>query len=81
MNCQIDSICPGKDRGPDVTKYFIKRLLTDCKGGTAIEYGLIVSIVVLGMLVALQAMANENTLSWNTVASKTHEAVTAATAG
>jgi pilus assembly protein Flp/PilA len=64
-----------------VTRNFIRRLLNDRNGATAIEYGLILSLIVLGMLAALQAMASSNAELWGTVASRTEEAVTAATAG
>jgi pilus assembly protein Flp/PilA len=46
---------------------FFKRLLRDNRGGTAIEYGLIVSLVVIACIVALQGVADSNTGLWATV--------------
>jgi pilus assembly protein Flp/PilA len=46
---------------------FIKRLLRDNRGATAIEYGLIVSLVVIACIVALQGVADSNTGLWATV--------------
>lgn len=44
-----------------------KRLLRDTRGATAIEYGLIVSLVVIACLVALQGVADENNGLWAVV--------------
>ena len=39
-------------------------------GGTAIEYGLIVSLVVIACIGALESVADENTGMWAVVKSK-----------
>jgi pilus assembly protein Flp/PilA len=49
---------------------FLKRLARCNRGGTAIEYGLIASLVVIACIGALQGVANENTGLWATVSSK-----------
>ena len=49
---------------------FIKKLLRDNRGATAIEYGLIVSLIVVAMIVALDGVANENTGLWARVTAK-----------
>ena len=49
---------------------FLKRVRKDVNGATAIEYGLIVSLIVIAMLVALQGVADENTGLWATVKTK-----------
>lgn len=49
---------------------FFKRLLRDTRGATAIEYGLIVSLIVIAMVVALEGVANENTGLWAIVRDK-----------
>ena len=49
---------------------FIKKLLRDNRGATAIEYGLIVSLIVIAMIVALEGVANENTGLWAIVTEK-----------
>ncbi|HZF44159.1 MAG TPA: Flp family type IVb pilin [Sphingomonadaceae bacterium] len=51
-------------------KQFGRLLLRDRRGATAIEYGLIVSLIVLVMLGALKGVANANTGMWNNVAHK-----------
>ncbi len=43
-------------------------LLADERGAAALEYGLIVSLVVIAMLSALQGVASTTTGLWNTVA-------------
>lgn len=49
---------------------FIKKLVGDQSGATAIEYGLIVSLIVIAMIVALQGVATTTIDMWNDVASK-----------
>jgi pilus assembly protein Flp/PilA len=49
---------------------FFRRLLRDNRGATAIEYGLIVSLIVIAMIVALEGVANENTGLWAVVTEK-----------
>ena len=43
---------------------FIKRLLRDNRGATAIEYGLIVSLIIIAMIVAMQSLAGATTGLW-----------------
>ena len=52
---------------------YIKRLLRDDRGATAIEYGLIVTIIVVAMMAALQNVANESNGLWATVSNKVSE--------
>ena len=49
---------------------FLMTLLRDTRGATAIEYGLIVALIVIAMMAALQGVANENTGLWATVKQK-----------
>ena len=49
---------------------FFKRLLRDDRGATAVEYGLIVSLIVIAMIGALKGVANENTGLWAVVTEK-----------
>lgn len=56
-------------------KNFIKRLTSDQTGATAIEYGLILALIVLAMLSALQAFADGSITMWETVAEKTATAI------
>ena len=49
---------------------FLKRIARDERGGTAIEYGLIASLVVIASIGAFEAVANENTGLWAVVSDK-----------
>ena len=49
---------------------FFKRLLRDDRGATAVEYGLIVALIVIAMMGALRGVANENTGLWAVVTQK-----------
>ncbi len=59
----------------------IKKLLKDVRGTSAIEMGLICSLIILAMMTALQNFASESQLTWTNVSSKTSEAVKNANAG
>ncbi|MCC6926073.1 Flp family type IVb pilin [Novosphingobium sp.] len=56
-------------------KTFVKRLLRDKRGTSAIEMGLICSLIILAMMTALENFAGESQLTWNTISSKAHEAM------
>jgi pilus assembly protein Flp/PilA len=45
----------------------IKRLFADRTGATAIEYGLIVALVVIAAVAAIVQVANKTTGMWNHV--------------
>jgi pilus assembly protein Flp/PilA len=49
---------------------FFRKLLRNNRGATAIEYGLIVSLIVIAMIAALDGVANENTGLWARVKEK-----------
>ena len=51
----------------------LKRIAKDEFGATAIEYGLIASLVVIASIGAFDAVANENTGLWATVSQKVGE--------
>ncbi|RIV83349.1 Flp family type IVb pilin [Aurantiacibacter zhengii] len=55
-------------------KHFIKRLLRDTQGATAVEYGLIAALIVIAMVTALQGLATETVGMWGDVSDK-YEAV------
>jgi pilus assembly protein Flp/PilA len=46
-----------------------RRLRQDERGATAVEYGLIVALMALAMLIGMQAFADETTAMWNEVGS------------
>jgi pilus assembly protein Flp/PilA len=49
---------------------FIKRLMHDGRGGTAIEYGLIAALLVVVMIAAFEQLANTTTGMWDGVSAK-----------
>lgn len=53
---------------------FLKHIGTDNSGASAIEYGLIISLIVVAMIAALQGVANETIDMWSDV-SDTYEDV------
>lgn len=54
---------------------FLKRVLTDRSGTSAIEMGLICSLIVLTMLTALQSFSEETRSTWDTINTETGKAV------
>lgn len=46
---------------------FMKELLADTSGATAIEYGLIVALIVIAMISALGAVADSTIAMWGRV--------------
>ncbi len=50
-----------------VGNQFIKRLLRENRGATAVEYGLIVALIVIAIMAALRGVANETNGLWATV--------------
>jgi pilus assembly protein Flp/PilA len=55
-------------------KRLLRNLLTDVRGATAIEYGLILALVVLGLMAALIALANSSTSLWTDVSTQVRDA-------
>jgi len=45
----------------------LKDLIQDENGGTAIEYGLILSLIFLALIVSVRGVATETTEMWNNV--------------
>jgi pilus assembly protein Flp/PilA len=58
-------------------KPILKKALLSQRGATAIEYGLIVSLVVIVMLVGLQNFAGTSTTGFNGSMNKLSNAITA----
>ena len=52
-----------------------RTLKDDTSGATAVEYGLIVSLIVVGLLVSLQLVATETLELWDTVETNTLDAM------
>jgi pilus assembly protein Flp/PilA len=53
-----------------------KKLAADSTGATAVEYGLIVALIVIAMIAALQGVADATIEMWNTVESEGVDAMT-----
>jgi pilus assembly protein Flp/PilA len=51
-------------------KTILTRIGRDVSGGTAIEYGLIVSLIVIACIGAFESVADENTGLWAVVTSR-----------
>ena len=45
----------------------LQQLLRDSRGATAVEYGLIVALIVIAIIGAVESVANENTGLWAVV--------------
>ena len=54
---------------------FFRTVKDDTSGATAVEYGLIVALIVLTMLVSMQLVANETLEMWDRVKVKSLEAM------
>lgn len=48
----------------------LPRMLRDTRAATAVEYGLIVALIVIAMVSALKSVADANTNMWSTVSAK-----------
>lgn len=55
-------------RGPALIIAFIHKLMRSARGATAIEYGLIVALIVVAMMAALFFLADTTIGMWNDVA-------------
>ncbi len=53
---------------------FIRALIGDQRGATAIEYGLILALVVIAMMMALFGLADVTTTMWRDVSDKVQAA-------
>lgn len=51
----------------------LKRLLVDRRGATAIEYGLIAALIVIGMMAGLSLFADTAINMWNNVSNEVQE--------
>jgi pilus assembly protein Flp/PilA len=50
-----------------IRKSIIGKIWADQSGATAVEYGLIASLIVIAMMAALQSVADENGNKWEQV--------------
>ncbi len=56
--------------GNHIVFHSFRRLLASDKGATAVEYGLIIAMIVLAMLAALSEVATKANGMWSNVASE-----------
>lgn len=54
---------------------FLKHIGNDNSGATAVEYGLIVSLIVIAMIGALQSVATATIETWSTVETRSVDAM------
>ena len=57
------------------SKTFLTDLCKDNRGATAVEYGLILALIVLAMFTALDGFATQVTGMWDDVNTKSAEAI------
>jgi pilus assembly protein Flp/PilA len=55
-----------------------RRLLSDDKGATAIEYGLICALIVIAMITGLSALGGGSGGMWSVISSKVQDSATTA---
>ena len=54
---------------------FLKKLVDDQSGATAIEYGLIIALIVIALIAALQGVATTTSNMWKRVESESIAAI------
>ncbi len=53
---------------------YLRKMMKDTKGATAIEYGLIAALIALGALVAIRGLATATTSLWGNVSTTVNDA-------
>jgi len=51
------------------------KLMADIRGATAIEYGLIVALIVIAIVVGISALGNSNGGAWGNLSNKVDNAL------
>lgn len=59
---------------------FLKMLIDDASGATAVEYGLILALVFLAMVGAVAGVGNATSTMWNDVSTTSQDAMNRAAA-
>jgi pilus assembly protein Flp/PilA len=57
-------------------KDLVSRLLADTRGTTAIEYGLIATLIAVGCIAGFKALGNSNSSGWGNTSTKISNAMT-----
>ena len=70
--CPVSNVATG-----DLMNFvkFLKHIGNDNSGATAVEYGLIVSLIVIAMIGALNGVANETIEMWSEVRTASEDAM------
>jgi pilus assembly protein Flp/PilA len=55
---------------------FARRLLADTRGTTAIEYGLIATLIAVACIGGMMALGNSNSTGWGNTSAKLSDAMT-----
>lgn len=50
---------------------YLRAILRDCRGATAVEYGLILALLVIAMIASLSTVATKTITMWNNIADTT----------
>lgn len=58
-----------------MTSTFMKELVDDQTGATAVEYGLIVSLVFFAIYLTLQSVAGATVDTWRNIETRSNEAI------
>ena len=53
----------------------LSALARDPKGATAIEYGLLTALLAVAALGAITSFANQGVSMWNSISTKSHDAI------
>ena len=56
-------------------KHRLIKLMADVRGATAIEYGLIVSLIVIAIVVGISALGSSNGGAWGNLSNKVDNAL------
>ena len=56
-------------------KDIFKSIGADTSGATAVEYGLIVSLIVIAIIISVQAVASETIEMWQTIETRATQAM------
>lgn len=51
------------------------QILTDCRGTSAVEYGIICAMIIVGLISAVAGVGGETSNMWDDVSSKSEEAI------
>jgi pilus assembly protein Flp/PilA len=64
---------PNLETGPNKMLETIRNIARCEKGATAVEYGLIASLIVVAMLTAIGSVATSTSEMWNTISNQVTE--------